>query len=49
MMCANLPEVLSVIYDTLEDYFMELCPEAVSPRPPAYEKVVFNRSKSAKV
>lgn len=46
MMCANLPEVLSMIYDTLEDYFMELCPEAVSPRPPAYESVIFTRGKS---
>jgi len=37
--CQRLPSVLSTIYDTLEDYFMYLCPEAVSPHPPAFETV----------
>lgn len=32
MMCQQLPNVLTVIYDTLEDYFRYLCPDAVSPR-----------------
>ena len=43
--CQRLPKVLSVIYNTLEDYFNFLCPEAVSPRPPAYETVVFQQEK----
>ena len=43
--CQRLPKVLSVIYDTLEDYFTFLCPEAVSPRPPAYETFVFQQEK----
>ena len=42
--CQRLPRVLSEIYDTLEDYFKYLCPEAVSPRPPAYETVKFQQS-----
>ena len=41
--CQRLPSVLSIIYDTLEDYFMYLCPEAVSPRPPAFETVKFTQ------
>ena len=45
MMCANLPLVLTMIYDTLEDYFMELCPEAVSPRPPARESIRVRQGK----
>ena len=43
MMCQNLPNVLTVIYDTLEDYFKYLCPDAVSPRAPAQETVIFHR------
>lgn len=45
MCCQRLPEVLSTIYDTLEDYFKVLCPEAVSPRPPAFETVIFKQRK----
>ncbi|MBR0186662.1 MAG: hypothetical protein IJQ24_11605 [Synergistaceae bacterium] len=45
MCCQRLPAVLSVIYDTLEDYFKVLCPEAVSPRPPAFETVIFKQRK----
>lgn len=41
----QLPVVLMTIYDTLEDYFKFLCPEAVSPRPEANERVVFRQSK----
>lgn len=44
--CQGLPQVLSAIYDTLEDYFKYLCPEAVAPHPVAYETVEFTRGKS---
>ena len=45
MSCQCLPRVLSLIYDTLEDYFKVLCPEAVSPRPAPQETVVFRQKK----
>ena len=41
----QLPSVMLAIYDTLEDYFKFLCPEAVTPRPPAQETVVFKPMK----
>ena len=43
MRCQNLPLVLLTIYDTLEDYFKYLCPDAVSDRPPAQETVIFTQ------
>lgn len=48
MMCADLPLVLTEIYDTIEDYFMELCPQAVSPRPPAYESLKINNRRTTR-
>ena len=45
MMCQQLPNVLTAIYDTLEDYFKYLCPDAVSPRPPAQERVILRQGK----
>ena len=39
----QLPIVLATIYDPLEDYFVELCPQAVLPRPAAREKAVIRR------
>ena len=39
--CQQLPLVVLEIYDTLEDYFKFLCPQAVSPRPEPQETLVF--------
>ncbi len=41
MRCQQLPLVMLAIYDTLEDYFNFLCPEAVAPRAPAQETIIF--------
>lgn len=41
----QLPIVLSTIYDTLEDYFRYLCPNAVSPRLEARERIVPSHEK----
>ena len=46
MRCQQLPLVLLAIYDTLEDYFKFLCPDAVSPRPPAQETIIYTQKKS---
>ena len=43
MRCQKLPLVLLAIYDTLEDYFKVLCPDAVSERSAPYETVRFTR------
>lgn len=45
MRCQHLPLVLLAIYDTLEDYFKFLCPDAVSPRAPAQETVIFRQGR----
>ena len=45
MRCQQLPLAPLTIYDTLEDYFTFLCPEAVAPRPPAQETVIFETMK----
>ena len=43
MRCQQLPLVMLAIYNTLEDYFNFLCPEAVLPRNSAQERVIFQR------
>ena len=45
MRCQRLPLVLLAIYDTLEDYFKFLCPEAVSERPAPQETVIFTQKR----
>lgn len=46
--CGQLPTVFATIYDTLEDYFNFLCPDAVVPRPEARERLRFKQRDSSR-